>query len=141
MAVIINKMRVVLFASAMLVAAGQALSLASPLPQSAAECDAAEGLPTSFAQTEAEQLGAAMGLPDQNQLKDKAAKAIDKDDKKKMGSEKHAMFHRVKKILSGKNDKARDMAGVLEDVISGKPIPGMDKKKEEPEEEPPKTDD
>ena len=58
-----------------------------------------------------------------------------------MGSEKHAMFHRVKKILSGKNDKARDMAGVLEDVISGKPIPGMDKKKEEPEEEPPKTDD
>ena len=64
MAVIINKMRVVLFASAMLVAAGQALSLASPLVQSAAECDAAEGLTTSFAQTDAEQLGAAMGLPD-----------------------------------------------------------------------------
>ena len=136
-------MRVVLFASALLVAAGQALSLASPLVQNAAECDAAETLTTSFAQTDAEQLGAAMGLPDQNQLKTKAASAIDKDDKKKMGSEKHAMFHKVKKILSGKNDKARDMAGVLADVVDGKPIPGLDKKQEpKPDEpEPPKNDD
>ena len=59
-----------------------------------------------------------------------------------MGSEKHAMFHKVKKILSGKNDKARDMAGALEDVMSGKPLPGAEKKKEEPEDpvDPPKTD-
>jgi len=47
-------MRVVLFASALLVAAGQALSLSSPLFQEAAECDAAEHLPIIFAQTEAE---------------------------------------------------------------------------------------
>ena len=64
MAVIINKMRVVLFASAMLVAAGQALSLNSPLFDNAAECDSAADQPTLFAQTEAEQLGAALGLPD-----------------------------------------------------------------------------
>lgn len=47
-----------------------------------------------------------------------------------MGSEKHAMFHKVKKILSGKNDKARDMASVLDDVMKGKPIEGIDTKKE-----------
>jgi hypothetical protein len=60
-----------------------------------------------------------------------------------MGSEKHAMFHKVKKILSGKNDKARDMAGVLADVVDGKPIPGLDKKPEaKPDDpEPPKNDD
>ena len=61
-----------------------------------------------------------------------------------MGSEKHAMFHKVKKILQGKNDKARDMAGVLEDVMSGKPVPGLDKEKpkkeESDKEDPPKTE-
>jgi len=44
------------------------------------------------------------------------------------------MFHKVKKILSGKNEKARDMAAVVDDVISGKQIPGVDKPKKEKEE-------
>ena len=72
------------------------------------------------------------GPPDAKVLKEKAAKAIDKDDKKKMGTEAHGMFHKVKKILSGHNEKARDMAGTLEDVLSGKAIPGIDKPKESP---------
>ena len=38
-------------------------------------------------------------MPDANDLKKKAAEALDKDDKKKMGSEAHAMFHKVKKVL------------------------------------------
>ena len=74
--------------------------------------------PTIFAQTG--QLGP---TPDVGELKKKAAKAIDKDDKKKMGSEKHAMFHKVKKILQGKNKKARDVAAKIEDVLSGRKEP------------------
>mmetsp|Transcript_672 Transcript_672/g.950 ORF Transcript_672/g.950 Transcript_672/m.950 type:complete len:124 (-) Transcript_672:2448-2819(-) len=54
-----------------------------------------------------------------------------------MGTEKHQMFHKMKKILSGKNDKARDMAGVLDDIINGKAIPGLGKK---PKEEKPKEE-
>ena len=38
-------------------------------------------------------------MPDAADLKKKAAAALDKDDKKKMGSEAHAMYHKVKKIL------------------------------------------
>ena len=75
-------------------------------------------------------MGGGGGMPDAKVLKEKAAKAIDKDDKKKMGTEAHGMFHKVKKILSGKNEKSRDMAAMLEDVMSGKPIAGIDKKKE-----------
>lgn len=63
-ALIIKKMRVRLFASAMLVAASEALSLTSPLLQSQAECESAEDLPSLFAQTDAEQFGTVMGLPD-----------------------------------------------------------------------------
>jgi len=68
-------------------------------------------------------------MPNQADLKKKAAIALDKDDKKKMGSEAHSMFHKVKKVLTGKNDKSRDMAAMIEDVMSGKAIPGVDKPK------------
>lgn len=37
------------------------------------------------------------------------------------------MFTKVKRVLQGKNEKATTMAGVLEDVMSGKHIPGVDK--------------
>lgn len=37
-----------------------------------------------------------------------------------MGKEKHAMFHKVKKILSGKDKHAREMAEVLDGVMEGK---------------------
>ena len=85
-------MKVGLFASALVVAATEAASIKK-------SSDASEAEPIFFAQTEAEQLGA-MGLPDAKQLKEKAAKAIDKDHLKKMGKEKHQMFLKVKKLLS-----------------------------------------
>lgn len=84
-------------------------------------------------------MGGGGGMPDAKQLKEKAAQAIDKDDKKKMGTEAHTMFHKIKKILSSKNEKARDMAGVLEDVMSGKPIAGIDKPKEDDKDDKPET--
>ena len=125
-------MRVVLFASAMLVAAGQARQLAQPASMHSLAGETFDSIPTIFAQTETEQIGGGgpgmLGsTPDPKQLKEKAAKAIDKDDLKKMGKEKHQVFHKVKKILQGKTSKSRDMAGVLEDIISGKDIPGIDK--------------
>ena len=46
-----------------------------------------------------------------------------------MGTEKHMMFHKVKHILSKHNDESREMASMLEDVISGKAIAGIDDKK------------
>ena len=52
-----------------------------------------------------------------------------------MGNEAHSMFTKVKKVLQGKNEKSTTMAGVLEDLIAGKPIPGLDKPKQ-PEPEP-----
>lgn len=92
-----------------------------------------------------------MNSPDQKALMVKAAKAIDKDDKGKMGADAHTMFTKVKKVLQGKNEKSTTMSGVLEDLISGKAIPGLDKKQEpaaepepvpepEPVEEPPKPE-
>ena len=71
-------------------------------------------------------------MPDAADLKKKAAAALDKDDKKKMGSDAHQVFHKVKKILQGKNKKSQDMAAVLEDVMEGRAIPGVDKPKEKP---------
>jgi len=60
-----------------------------------------------------------------------------------MGSDKHALFHKAKKILGGKNSKAREFAAVVDDIINGKLIPGLDKPKEKKKEEkePEKTDD
>ena len=58
-------------------------------------------------------------LPDQGDLKKKAAKAIDKDDKKKMGDQKHATFMKIRKILEKKNEESRSMAKDLEAILEG----------------------
>lgn len=67
-------MRVVLFASSMLAAVGQAMKL-----ESLANETAEGAMPDWYAQTDSEQLGN-MAAPDLKQLSEKAAKAIDKDD-------------------------------------------------------------
>ena len=78
-----------------------------------------------FAQTEVEQMGLP-GAPDKKQLLEKAEKAIEKDDKKKMGTDKFNTFMKIKKYLSGKNDKSRSLAGVLEKLLEGQPVRGLD---------------
>lgn len=59
-------------------------------------------------------------VPDAGQLKEQAAKAMDKDDKKKMGEEKFNTFKRIRKILQGKNAAARNMAKNVEEILDGK---------------------
>ena len=80
-----------------------------------------------LAQTEVTQ-----SVPDQNQLVERASKAMDKDDKKKMGEEKYNQFHKIKKILKLKNNESKNMARLIEEVLDGKT---PDATKEEPKKE------
>ena len=81
----------------MLAAAGDALSLSSP--------GVAGGTPDHdlvLAQTGQ--------VPDAGQLRDRAAKAMDKDDKKKMGDEKFNQYKKIRKILQQKNRDSQKLA-------------------------------
>ena len=49
-------------------------------------------------------------VPDANQLRERAAKAMDKDDKKKMGDDKFNLFRRIRKKLEGKNAESKKLA-------------------------------
>jgi len=59
-------------------------------------------------------------VPDEAQLKERAAKAMDKDDKKKMGQEKYNQFKHIKKVLSRKNQESKAMALLVEQALDGK---------------------
>ena len=66
----------------------------------------------------------------------KAAKAMDKDDKKKMGEDKHNMFRRIRKVLEQKNAASKKMAENIEKALAGKKIEEKkDEKKEEKKKE------
>lgn len=67
-------------------------------------------------------------MPDPATLKLQAAKAMDKDDKKKMGEEKFNTFRRLRKILQGKNNTSKKMAQTIEDVLANRPTEGLVKK-------------
>ena len=58
--------------------------------------------------------------PDEAQLKERATKAMDKDDKKKMGQEKYNQFKHIKKVLSRKNQESKHMALLIEQAMDGK---------------------
>ena len=47
----------------------------------------------------------------------KAAKAIDKDDKKKMGEEKFRTLEQVRKILKKRNHQSKELAKTLEEIM------------------------
>ena len=53
---------------------------------------------------------------------EKAAKAIDKDDKKKMGEEKFSTLLKVRKQLQQRNHGSKDLARRLEEIMDD---PGM----------------
>ena len=90
-------MKVILFASAMLAAYGNAMSLEERPFASSAQSAASEPEKQalfSFAQTS--QLP---GQVNEKELIKRAAKAMDKDDKKKMGADKFNQYQRIRKIL------------------------------------------
>ena len=86
-------MKVGLFASGVLVAVGEALSLSQSVHRETADLTMEGFDPLTLAQTSQAQ-GA-----DANQLRERAAKALDKDDKKKMGESTFDTFRRVRKRL------------------------------------------
>ena len=104
-------MRVVLFTSAMLAAASDALQL-SQMGANQQDSITPEGMPLVLAQTQQ--------IPDVGELKNKAAKAMDKDDKKKMGDEKFNQYRRIRKVLQQKNGESKKLAQKIEDVLDGK---------------------
>ena len=104
-------MRVVLFASAMLAAVGDALAL-SQVGLYQQDSNTPDGMPLVLAQTEQ--------MPDVTELKNKAAKAMDKDDKKKMGDEKFNQYRRIRKVFQQKNAESKKLAQKVEDVIDNK---------------------
>ena len=91
------KMKLILFASAVLSTMAEAIQLDSNM---SLDFSSVDQIPSDLilAQTEVTQ-----SVPDQNQLVERASKAMDKDDKKKMGEEKYSQFHKIKKILKLKN--------------------------------------
>ena len=95
-------MKVVLFASAVLAATGEALSLSQSVHRNTADLTMEAYDPLTLAQTSQ--------VPDANQLRERAAKAMDKDDKKKMGDEKFNLFRRIRKKLEGKNAESKKLA-------------------------------
>ena len=104
-------MRVVLFTSAMLAAASDALQL-SQMGANQQDSITPDGMPLVLAQTQQ--------IPDVGELKNKAAKAMDKDDKKKMGDEKFNQYRRIRKVLQQKNGESKKLAQKIEDVLDGK---------------------
>lgn len=103
-------MRVVLFASAMLAAAGDALSLSTT---DGGVDNHREQHPQYQLLAQTEQ------VPDANQLKERAAKAMEKDDKKKMGDEKFALYKKAKKIMMMKDKNSKKLAQSIEEVLAG----------------------
>ena len=97
-------MKVVLFASGVLAAAGEALSLSQSVHRNTADLTMGGYDPLTLAQT------SQVGVPDANQLRERAAKAMDKDDKKKMGDDKFNLFRRIRKKLEGKNAESKKLA-------------------------------
>ena len=124
-------MKVVLFASGVLAAVGEALSLAQSVHRETADLPMEGFDPLTLAQT-----SQARGA-DADQLREQAAKAMDKDDKKKMGEETFNMFRRVRKKLEGKNADSKKLAQNIEDILGGKKE--EEKKKEEKKDEKPKA--
>ena len=126
-------MKVVLFASALLAATGHALSLSqSPsMAQKGTPGLSGPADPLMLAQT-SQQPPPQGGAPNAADLTLKAAKAMDKDDKKKMGEDKHNMFRRIRKVLEQKNAASKKMAENIEKALAGKKI--EDKKEEKKEE-------
>ena len=118
------KMKVVLFASAVLAATGEALSLSHNAHKNTADLTMGGYDPLTLAQTSQ--------VPDANQLRERAAKAMDKDDKKKMGDDKFNMFRRIRKKLEGKNAESKKLAQEIENALSNKK---EEDKKEEPKKE------
>ena len=119
-------MKVVLFASGVLAAVGEALSLSQSVHRETADLTMEGFDPLTLAQTSQVQ-GA-----DANQLRERAAKAMDKDDKKKMGDEKFNLFRRIRKKLEGKNAESKKLAQEIENALSNKK---EEDKKEEPKKE------
>ena len=117
-------MRVVMFASAVLAATGEALSLSQSVHRNPADLTMEAYDPLTLAQTSQ--------VPDANQLRERAAKAMDKDDKKKMGDEKFNLFRRIRKKLEGKNAESKKLAQEIETALSNKK---EEDKKEEPKKE------
>ena len=117
-------MKVVLFASAVLAATGEALSLSQSVHRNTADLTMEAYDPLTLAQTSQ--------VPDANQLRERAAKAMDKDDKKKMGDEKFNLFRRIRKKLEGKNAESKKLAQEIENALSNKK---EEDKKEEPKKE------
>ena len=64
------------------------------------------------------------GIPNEQELKKKAAKAMDKDDKKKMGDTKFDQYRRIRKIFQGKNKESRTLAKKVEEVLDGRKSDG-----------------
>ena len=126
-------MKVVLFASALLAATGHALSLSQspPMAQKGTPGHSGPVDPLMLAQT-SQQPAPQGGAPNAADLTLRAAKAMDKDDKKKMGEEKHNMFRRIRKVLEQKNAASKKMAENIEKALAGKK---MEEKKEEKKKE------
>ena len=131
-------MKVVLFASALLAATGHALSLSQSPPMAQKGTSGLHGPadPLMLAQT-SQQPPPQGGAPNAADLALRASKAMDKDDKKKMGEEKHNMFRRIRKVLEMKNEKSKKMAENIEKALAGKKIEDKkeDKKEEKKKEE------
>ena len=49
---------------------------------------------------------------------------MDKDDKKKMGSEQQKVYKDVRKIFQKKNDESNKLAHEVEAILNGKEAPG-----------------
>ena len=125
-------MKVVLFASGVLAAVGEALSLSQSVHRNTADLTMGGYDPLTLAQT-------SQGVPDANQLRERAAKAMDKDDKKKMGDEKFNLFRRIRKKLEGKNAESKKLAQDIENALSNKKEDSKeeDKKEDKPAEKKP----
>ena len=91
-------MKVILFASAMLAAIGDAIPLESSNNSALNLAQVSQMLPNQQQQF------------NPKEIVKKAEKAMDKDDKKKMGNEKFHLYEKIRKTLQGKNRAAREMA-------------------------------
>ena len=114
----------------MLGAVGEAIQLTTAIPEAGTASiqtpDILELAQTSQATGQQQQNplagtpGANGPIPDLNQLTEQAKKAMEKDDKKKMGKEKYDLFRKIKKTLDQKSGESRKMAHMIEDILEGK---------------------